>query len=113
MNQESKTISPDQQLVHFQKDLPDAPSPVGVYKPILIVGNLIYVSGHGPLLPDGSLIRGKVGSDLNMEEGKNAARQVGLAILATLKKILDHSTKLKGWLKCWAWSTALLILKNI
>ena len=99
MKQESTTISPDEQLLQFQKDLPDAPAPVGVYKPYLVVGNLLYVSGHGPLLPDGSLIKGKVGSDLNMEEGKNAARQVGLAILATLKKNLGTLNKIKRVVK--------------
>ncbi len=64
--------------------LPPAPKPVGVYKPMLVAGNLVYVSGHGPLLADGSLIKGRVGQDLKLEEGKAAARQTGLAILATL-----------------------------
>ena len=60
---------------------------------------MLYVSGHGPLLPDGSLIKGKVGSDLNVEEGKNAARQVGLAILATLKKNLGTLNKIRRVVK--------------
>lgn len=64
--------------------LPPAPRPVGVYKPFLVVGRQVYVSGHGPLLPDGSLIRGKVGIDHDVDAGKRAARQVGLAIIATL-----------------------------
>ena len=64
--------------------LPPAPKPVGVYKPCLVVGPLAYVSGHGPLLPDGTLIRGRVGRDFDLDGGKHAARQVGLAILATL-----------------------------
>jgi enamine deaminase RidA (YjgF/YER057c/UK114 family) len=64
--------------------LPPAPKPVGVYKPSLIVGPHVYVSGHGPLLADGTLMRGRVGRDYDVDGGKNAARQVGLAILATL-----------------------------
>lgn len=64
--------------------LPPAPKPAGVYKPCLVVGRHVYVSGHGPLLPDGTLIRGRVGRDLDLDGGKHAARQVGLAILATL-----------------------------
>jgi enamine deaminase RidA (YjgF/YER057c/UK114 family) len=64
--------------------LPPAPRPVGVYTPSLVVGPHILLSGHGPLLPDGSLVRGRVGSDLDADGGKQAARQVGLTMLATL-----------------------------
>jgi enamine deaminase RidA (YjgF/YER057c/UK114 family) len=65
-------------------ELPPAPKPIGVYKPVLVIGQMATTSGHGPLLPDGSLIRGRVGADLDVEAGKQAARQVGLAILASL-----------------------------
>ncbi len=65
--------------------LPPAPKPVAVYKPLVIVDSMVYVSGHGPVLPDGSLIRGVVGRDLTLDQGHAAARQVGLAILATLR----------------------------
>jgi len=64
--------------------LPPAPKPVGVYKPCLVVGPHLYVSGHGPLLPDGKLMRGRIGRDHDADGGKLAARQVGLTILATL-----------------------------
>lgn len=75
----------DARFAALNLELPPAPKPVGVYKPLVVVGNLAYVSGHGPLLPDKSLITGKVGSDLNLQQAKLAARQVGLALLATLK----------------------------
>jgi enamine deaminase RidA (YjgF/YER057c/UK114 family) len=75
----------DSRFAELNLELPPAPKPVGVYKPIVIVGNLAYLSGHGPLRPDKSLITGKVGADLSLEQGKLAARQVGLALLATLK----------------------------
>lgn len=77
-------MNADQRFAALNLELPPAPKPVGVYKPIVIVGNLAYLSGHGPLRPDKSLIIGRVGADLNLEEAKLAARQVGLALLATL-----------------------------
>ncbi|MDP9041563.1 MAG: RidA family protein, partial [Bacteroidota bacterium] len=58
-----------------------------------------YVSGHGPLLSDKTLIRGRVGEDMDPEQGKNAARQVGLAILATLKNNLGSLDKIKRVIK--------------
>ena len=69
-------------------ELPRAPKPVAVYKPLVVSGQHAYVSGHGPVRTDGTLIVGVVGKDLTLEEGKLAARQVGLAILATLKEHL-------------------------
>ena len=79
--------------------LPPAPSPLGVYKPFMIVGNIAYVSGHGTVKEDGSLIIGRVGEDMDVEEGKLAARQVGLAILATLKKNLGSLDKIDRVIK--------------
>ena len=75
----------DLNLYNLSLQLPPAPKPAGVYKPALVIGTHVYVSGHGPLKTDGSLIRGKVGTELDADEAKLAARQVGLAILATLK----------------------------
>jgi enamine deaminase RidA (YjgF/YER057c/UK114 family) len=77
-------MTADARFAALSLELPPAPKPVGVYKPMVIVGNLAYLSGHGPLRPDKSLITGRVGADLSLEEGKLAARQVGLALLATL-----------------------------
>jgi enamine deaminase RidA (YjgF/YER057c/UK114 family) len=62
---------------------------VGLYKPVLIVGNLAYVSGHGPLKPDGSLMLGCVGDDLDVAGGQAAAKQTALAMLATLRSELS------------------------
>ena len=78
-------MSAEAKFTELKLELPPAPKPMGVYKPVVVVGNLIYVSGHGPLKPDLSLIKGRVGTDLSLEEGKAAARQVGLAILASLR----------------------------
>ena len=83
----------DARFAELNLELPPAPKPVGVYKPIVIVGGLAYLSGHGPLRPDNSLITGKVGADLSIEQGKLAARQVGLALLATLKNQLGSLSR--------------------
>src|SRR6476619_6539302 len=66
--------------------LPEAPQPMGVYKPLILTGNLVYVSGHGPLRTDRTLITGRVGADLTLEQGYAAAQQTGLAIVSTLRR---------------------------
>lgn len=78
-------MTADARAAELKLQLPPAPKPAGVYNPLVISGNIAYVSGHGPCLPDGAMISGKVGDDLTEEQGKHAARQVGLTILATLK----------------------------
>jgi enamine deaminase RidA (YjgF/YER057c/UK114 family) len=89
----------DEQLQKTGFTLPPQPKPGGVYKPFLQTGNLIYVSGHGPVLEDGSLIKGKVGFDINADAAKLAARQTGLTILATLKTNLGSLNKIKRVIK--------------
>ncbi len=88
-------LTPEQRFARLGLTLPPAPAPLGVYKPCLISGNLLYVSGHGTVKEDGTLIIGKVGKDLDQEAGKMAAQQVGLAILATIKKKLGSLDKIK------------------
>jgi enamine deaminase RidA (YjgF/YER057c/UK114 family) len=92
-------MSADSRLAELKLELPPAPKPAGVYNPAVQVGNMLYVSGHGPLKPDGTMISGKVGRDLSEEEGKAAARQVGLAILATLKSHLGSLDKINRAVK--------------
>lgn len=91
--------TPDQRFEELGLTLPPPPTPLGVYKPFLIVGNFVYVSGHGTVKEDRSLIIGTVGKELTVEEGKLAARQVGLAILATLKANLGSLNKIKRVIK--------------
>jgi enamine deaminase RidA (YjgF/YER057c/UK114 family) len=79
--------------------LPPAPAPAGVYKPCLQDGKYLYVSGHGPLREDKTLITGKVGQDLDADAGKLAARQVGLAILATVRAHLGSLDKVQRVVK--------------
>ena len=92
-------MTADERFTALQLPLPPAPKPIGVYKPCLISGNLCYVSGHGPLKIDGTLVVGRIGEAMTMEEGKQAAQQVGLAILATLMDHLGSLNKIKRVVK--------------
>jgi enamine deaminase RidA (YjgF/YER057c/UK114 family) len=89
----------EQNFTALRLILPPAPKPLGVYKPCLIDGKYLYVSGHGTVKSDGSLIIGRIGQDLTAEEGKLAARQVGLAILATIKAHVGSLNKVKRVIK--------------
>jgi enamine deaminase RidA (YjgF/YER057c/UK114 family) len=92
-------MTPEARFARLGLELPPAPTPLGVYKPLLIDGKHCYVSGHGTVKPDKSLIIGRIGEDLTPEEGKLAARQVGLAILATLKTNLGSLDRVKRVIK--------------
>ncbi len=83
----------EQRSQELNLEFPPAPKPVGTYVPAVRVDNFLYVSGHGPLLPDETLIRGKVGGDLNTEQGKEAARIVGLGVLSTVRASLGSLDK--------------------
>jgi enamine deaminase RidA (YjgF/YER057c/UK114 family) len=90
---------PDSRIAELGLTLPPAPRPVGVYKPVLVVGNFLYISGQGPINNDGSLMKGKLGSDLDTDEGKLAARQVGLTMLSTIKTHFGDLKKIKRIVK--------------
>ncbi|HMP00933.1 MAG TPA: RidA family protein [Gemmatales bacterium] len=92
-------MSPERRLQELHLILPPAAKPVGVYKPAVLIGNVLYLSGHGPLKPDGSLILGRVGTELSLEEGKAAARQVGLSILSTIRSTLGTLDRAKRLIK--------------
>ncbi|QJB41804.1 RidA family protein [Chitinophaga oryzae] len=92
-------MTPTENFTALGLTLPPAPAPLGVYKPLLTDGKHVYVSGHGTVQDDGSLIIGRIGRDLTPEEGKLAARQVGLAILSTLVTNLGSLDKIKRVIK--------------
>ena len=92
-------MNADERFEQLNLELPPAPAPMGVYKPFLIVGNLVYVSGHGPLVAEKKFIVGKIGDTMNADDGKLAARQVGLSILSTLKANLGSLNKIKRVIK--------------
>jgi enamine deaminase RidA (YjgF/YER057c/UK114 family) len=91
--------TPEKRVQELHLTLPPAPKPVAVYKTAVKVGNMLYVSGHGPLKADKTMITGRVGKDLTLDQGKEAARQVGLAILATVKDHLGSLDKVKRLVK--------------
>jgi enamine deaminase RidA (YjgF/YER057c/UK114 family) len=92
-------MSAEAKLKELNLKLPPAPKPAGVYKPIVIVDKFVYVSGHGPNQPDGTQITGRVGADLDEKRGYDAARQVGLTILATLKSSLGNLDRIDRLVK--------------
>jgi enamine deaminase RidA (YjgF/YER057c/UK114 family) len=100
--------NPEKRVQELHLTLPPAPKAIAVYKTAVRHGNLLYVSGHGPLKADRTLITGRVGDTLTPDQGKDAARQVGLAVLATVRDALGSLDKVKrivktlGWVNCTA-----------
>jgi enamine deaminase RidA (YjgF/YER057c/UK114 family) len=86
-------MSAEARLVELALELPPAPKPVATYVTALRHGDLLYVSGHGPYQTDGSLIVGRLGETMDVAAGQKAARQTGLAILATLRAHLGSLDK--------------------
>jgi enamine deaminase RidA (YjgF/YER057c/UK114 family) len=84
---------PETRVKELHLVLPPAPKPVAKYKTAIILGTRLLVSGHGPLKADKTMITGRLGKDLNVEQGKEAARQTGLAILATVQATLGSLDK--------------------
>jgi len=91
--------TPDSRIQELHLTLPPAPKPMAKYRPAVHAGNMLYLSGHGPLQQDGSLIKGRLGADLSVEQGYAAARQTALAILATTKTTLGSLNKVKRLVK--------------
>jgi enamine deaminase RidA (YjgF/YER057c/UK114 family) len=87
-------------------ELPPAPKPIGNYTGGVQVGNLLFMSGCGPRRNDGSLITGKLGSALSVEQGYDAARVVGLNMLANIREVLgsldrvERVVKVLGMVNC-------------
>ena len=78
-------MSAEKRLAELGLELPPPPRPVATYVTALRLGDLLYISGHGPWCGDGSLLTGKLGYDMDVPAGAAAARQTGLAILATIR----------------------------
>ncbi|MFO0892589.1 MAG: RidA family protein [Isosphaeraceae bacterium] len=83
----------EDRVKELKLELPPAPKPVATYVTAMRVGDLLYVSGHGPLRPDGTMITGRLGDDMDVPGGMAAARQTGLAILATVRAHLGSLDK--------------------
>ena len=78
-------MSHEEKIMSLGIKLPPVSLAAGLYKPMLVVGDFVYLSGHLPVLEDGAVLVGRVGNDRTVEEGSEAARQVGLNMLATLR----------------------------
>lgn len=92
-------MSAEARVIELKLEFPPAPKPGGVYHPVVIVGNLAYVSGHGPMRTDGSMITGKVGATMTEADAYLAARQVGLTMLATLRRELGNLDRIHRLIK--------------
>lgn len=92
-------MTADERFEALQLKLPPAPAPLGVYKPCLVDGKYLYLSGHGTVQEDKSLIIGRIGEDMDIEAGKLAARQVGLAMLSTIRENIGSFDKIKRVIK--------------
>jgi enamine deaminase RidA (YjgF/YER057c/UK114 family) len=99
-------MSIEQKIRELGLELPAPPKPMATYSTAVRTGNLVYVSGTGPLRPDGTYVEGRLGADLDVAAGQAAARLAALAMLATLKKhvgSLDHVAKIVkvlGFVRC-------------
>ncbi|WDF67417.1 RidA family protein [Sphingobacterium oryzagri] len=94
-----ENLNADQRFEQLGLSLPPAPAPLGVYKPYLIDGKYLYLSGHGPVQDDKSLIIGRIGEEFDQEQGKLAAQQVGLTMLSTIKTNLGSLSAVKRVIK--------------
>jgi enamine deaminase RidA (YjgF/YER057c/UK114 family) len=79
--------------------LPPSPSPMANYSSAVLSGNLVFLSGHVPRSHDGSLVIGKLGADWSVEQGYETARQVMLALLASLKDAIGDLDRVKRIVK--------------
>jgi enamine deaminase RidA (YjgF/YER057c/UK114 family) len=97
---------PSEQLRELGLQLPPAPPPAGLYKPVLVMDGYLYVSGQGPMQADGTYRIGRAGADLDLEQAKAAARQVGLTMLSTIQTHfgsidrIDRLVKTLGMVNC-------------
>jgi len=92
-------VTPEENLSNLSLELPPTPTVHGVYKTFVIVENYVYVSGHGPYLPEGGWMSGKIGTEVDLEFGIKAAEQTSLAILATLRAAVGSLNKIKRVIK--------------
>ncbi|MDG1264343.1 MAG: RidA family protein [Flavobacteriaceae bacterium] len=90
---------PSQKVKELNLVFPPAPMPAGVYRPVLVVDKFLYVSGQGPMQNDGTLMQGRLGDNLDLEEGKLAARQVGLTMLSSIQTHFGSLDKIKRVVK--------------
>jgi enamine deaminase RidA (YjgF/YER057c/UK114 family) len=94
-----KSIDPEGKLKELGISLITPAAPTASYVKAVRVGNLVYLSGHGPDKPEGGQITGKVGGDLTLEQGQEAARLVGISLLSSLKREIGDLNKVSRIVK--------------
>jgi enamine deaminase RidA (YjgF/YER057c/UK114 family) len=92
-------MSIEAKIQELNLELPEAPAPGGIYNPVVQVDDMLYISGHGPVKTDGSMHKGRVGEEITEEQGVEAARAVGLTMLATLKEYLGDLDRIDRFVK--------------
>jgi enamine deaminase RidA (YjgF/YER057c/UK114 family) len=91
--------TPEEKIAAAGYVLQPVTQPIANYLHVVRTGNLLFLAGKGPALPDGKYVTGKLGKDLSIEQGYEAARLTGLAQLAVLKSYLGSLTKVKRIVK--------------
>jgi len=92
-------VIPSEKVKELNLVFPPAPKPAGVYRPVLVVDKFLYVSGQGTVKNDGTLMQGRLGDNLTVEEGKIAARQAGLTMLSSIQTHFGSLDKIKRIVK--------------
>ena len=95
----AEDVSPQAKLESLGIELPTPPAPVANYVRTVQAGNLVFTSGHGPMKPDGTYVKGKLGRDLTVEEGYEAARLTAIALLASLQQELGDLSRVRRVVK--------------
>ena len=93
------TPTPEERLAALGLTLPAVPAPLANYVPFRWAGNLLFLSGQGPKLPDGTFQVGRVGKDISVEEAHRAARATGLQLLAVAKSALGELSRIEAVVK--------------
>ena len=98
-SKEGTTDTPEKRLAALGIELPTPPPPVANYVRAVTTGNLVFLAGHGPLKADGTYVTGRLGKDLKLEEGYEAARLTAIALLASLKAEIGELSRVKRVVK--------------
>ena len=93
----------EERLRELGIELPAAAAPVASYVPVVVSGNLAFVSGQVPLDAGTPLVTGHVGDDVSLGEGREAARRCGLQVLAALRAELDTLDRIRRIVKLTVW----------
>jgi enamine deaminase RidA (YjgF/YER057c/UK114 family) len=99
LSDEEETMNAEQKLKEMGISLPESPKPLANYVRAVQTGNLLFVSGHGPYQDGKTIILGKLGKELTVEEGYKTARNVALNCLASIKASLGSLDRVKRVVK--------------